>query len=307
MSTSPLLLGGTTYSWLHQDPLRAALDHLADAGVHLVELTTAAPHLQATACGIFERHELLRAIRSRRMEITSTNPGFLDINLISPNDEFRRTSLDAILAELELAHDLEAPQVVLMPGRRHALSPAPAEACDWWLDKALGLLLDRADQLGVGIALEPSPHGFRGDVPGLVEVIDRIAHPRLAMTFDVANIATPDDPTRDVRTAGHRIRLAHVSDTWCDRWAHTSPGRGNVDFGAYADALREVGFDGVTIYELVDGQPPLPRLDDDIATFGTWGWKTGREQAGTVGSRTASAGDDADEVGRGGEDDGHRG
>ena len=42
----------------------------------------------------------------------------------------------------------------MMPGRRHALSPAPDEACRWWLRQALERLVRRGEELGVGLALE---------------------------------------------------------------------------------------------------------------------------------------------------------
>ncbi|HWC80362.1 MAG TPA: sugar phosphate isomerase/epimerase family protein [Pseudonocardiaceae bacterium] len=277
--TTPLALGGTTYSWLHQAPLSEAIDGLAAAGFRQIEITTASPHLQATAFGKYERHELRRTLTARGLTVTSTNPGFLDINLISPSNDFRDTSVRAILAELELAHDLEAPIIILIPGRRHALSPAPEQACRWWLDQALAILLARAEQLGVTIALETSPYGYLGDARSLAELVDHVDSPNLGIAYDVANTINTEDPAEGVRTAGHRIRLAHMSDTWRDRWAHTSPGRAEVDFEAYAEALRANDFTGVTIFELIDLEPPLPRLHDDIATFEKLGWS--RAHTGT--------------------------
>lgn len=270
--TRPLALGGTTYSWLHQAPLPEAIDALADAGFQQIEITTAAPHLQASGFGKYERHELRRRLTDRGLTVTSTNPGFLDINLISPSNDFREASLRAVLTELELAHDLEAPITILIPGRRHALSPAPEAACRWWLDQALAILTARAEQLGVTIALETSPYGYLGDAQSLADLVDHVGSSHLGIAYDVANTINQEDPWDGVHTAGHRIRLAHMSDTWRDRWAHTSPGRGEVDFERYAEALRAINFTGVTIYELIDLEPPLPRLHDDIATFEKLGW-----------------------------------
>jgi sugar phosphate isomerase/epimerase len=278
--TRPLALGGTTYSWLYQSPLSEAIDALAATGFRQIEITTAAPHLQAGGFGKFERHELRRMLADRGLTVTSTNPGFLDINLLSPNNDFRAASLRAMLGELELAHDLQAPITILIPGRRHALSPAPDAACRWWLDQALDTLLARAEQLGVTIALETSPYGYLGDARTLADLVDRVGSPYLGIAYDVANTLNQEDPWEGVHTAGHRIRIAHMSDTWRDRWAHTSPGRGEVDFERYAAALRDIGFDGVTIFELIDMEPPLPRLADDIATFEKLGWSLAR--TGTV-------------------------
>jgi sugar phosphate isomerase/epimerase len=272
VTSPPLALGGTTYSWLHQAPLHEAITHLAAAGFQQIEITSAAPHLQASGFGKYERHELRRTLTALGMTVTSTNPGFLDINLISTSNDFRRASVQALLDEVELAHDLEAPIVIVMPGRRHALSPAPDEACRWWLDQALETLLERARKLGVTLALETNPYGYLGDAQQLSELVDHVGSHNLGIAYDVANTINQEDPRDGVRTAGHRIRIAHVSDTWRDRWAHTSPGRGEVDFERYAEALRSIGFDGITIYELIDMEPPLPRLHDDIATFEKLGW-----------------------------------
>jgi sugar phosphate isomerase/epimerase len=66
-----------------------------------------------------------------------------------------------------------------------------------------------------------------------------------------------------------------VSDTPRAPWRHTSPGRGEVDFAAFAGALADVGYAEATVYELVDEEDPGPRLADDLATLGAHGWLVG--------------------------------
>lgn len=267
-----LPLGGTTYTWLHQEPLEAALEGLADVGFSVAELTTAAPHLQSSTFGAYERSALRTRAQRLGIRFSSVNPGFLDINMLSTNNEFRDLSVRMVTAELELAADLEAPIVVLIPGRRHALSPAPVEACRWWLDKALTLLVDRAERLGVTIGLETSPYGYLGSGAELLEIADSFDNPHLGVIYDAANVLLTEDPADGVRAVASRLVLAHVSDAWKHKWAHTSIGRGEVDFGAFARALLDIGYQGPTIYELVDGEPALPRLHADIAALERRGW-----------------------------------
>lgn len=88
----------------------------------------------------------------------------------------------------------------------------------------------------------------------------------------VANALAIEDPADGVRRIGPRLALAHVSDTWRDTWAHTSAGRGEVDFPAFAVALTDIGFGGPTVYELVDGEDPEPRLPADLAALASAGW-----------------------------------
>lgn len=267
-----LPLGGTTYSWLHQKSLEEALQSLAHAGFQSAEIATAAPHLSSSAFGSYERHALRRLLDQLDIRPISINPGFLDINLLSNSSEFRALSERLMTSEIELAADLGAPFVVLIPGKRHSLCPAPADACLWTLERILERLVTRAEQLGVTVALETSPYGYLGSGDALLEIADAFDSDHLGITYDCANVLAFDDPAEGVKRVSRRLKLAHVSDTWRDRWAHTSPGRGEVDFAAYAAALAEIGFEGPTIYELADMEDPDPRLADDIATLEAAGW-----------------------------------
>jgi sugar phosphate isomerase/epimerase len=267
-----LPLSGCSFGWLHLAPLPDALCALARQGFRSLELTTAPPHLSAAALGPYERRELAKLLDALHLRVVSVNPSFLDINLVSTNPEIREVSERQVIANIELAADLGADYVVLIPGRLHALAPAPAEAARAVLDQGLARLVARAGALGITIGLENSPYGYLGRSGDLVEIVDRWASPRLRITYDVANALAIEDPAEGVRRAGHRLVLAHVSDTWRSKWAHTSAGRGEVDFAGFASALAGIGFGGPTVYELADGDDPEPRLPTDLATLAVAGW-----------------------------------
>jgi sugar phosphate isomerase/epimerase len=267
-----LPLSGCTFGWLHLAALPDALRALARQGFRSLELTTAPPHLFAPSFGPYERRDLARTLAALDMRVVSVNPSFVDINLISTNPEIGEISARQILANLELAADLGASFVVVIPGRRHALAPAPDQAARAVLDRQLARLVSRAAELGITIALENSPYGYLGGSADLIEIVDRWDCPQLRITYDVANALAIEDPGEGVRRIGQRLALAHVSDTWRDTWAHTSAGRGEVDFPAFAAALTEIGFGGPTVYELVDGEDPEPRLPADLAALSAAGW-----------------------------------
>lgn len=267
-----LPLSGCSFGWLHHLPLIDALRCLARHGFESIELTTAPPHLNAATCGPYERHELARTLRSLDLGVVSVNPSFADINLISTNPEFREVSERQIRDNIELAADLDAAYVVVIPGRRHALAPAPDDAARAVLDDALDRLLRRAVKLGVTITLENNPYGYLGPAAQLLEIVEQHDSPHLRITYDVANALAIEDPSEGVRRLGRHLALAHISDTWRTRWAHTSVGRGEVDFTAFAKTLSDIGFAGPTVYELVDGEDPEPRLADDLAQLRSAGW-----------------------------------
>lgn len=264
---SGLHLIGCSYGWLHQKPLGAALRVLADHGFESLELTTAPPHVHSPSMSHSDRTGLAEQVSELGLSVVSTNPSFCDINLVSTNPDFRRLSEDQIRHELELASDLEAEVVVVIPGRLHALAPAPDEATRPRLVDTLNRLVGRAGQLGVTIGLENSPYGYLGASRDLVSVVDEVDSPHLGVVYDVANALAIEDPAEGLETVAHRLVLTHLSDTWRDRWAHTSPGRGEVDFAAFASALSRVAYTGHNVYELIDMEPPEPRLAADIAAL----------------------------------------
>jgi sugar phosphate isomerase/epimerase len=271
-SPEPLQLSGCTFGWLHRAPLADALRALARHGITTFELTTAPPHLFTRHFGRYERHELGRLLGALGLRVVSVNPSFADINLISTNPEIRDISERQLGAEIELAADLGASYVVVIPGRRHALAPAPDDAAEAVLCEGLGRLLDRAAALGVTLALENSPYGYLGTSAELLRIAREWDSPHLRLVYDVANALAQEDPAEGVSRAAPFLALAHVSDTWRSRWAHTSVGRGEVDFPGFARALRASGFTGTTVYELADGEDPGPRLAADLAALRTAGW-----------------------------------
>lgn len=268
-----LPLAGCTFGWLHRAPLADALRSLAAHDVRAIELTTAPPHLFARHFGRYERADLARLLRRLGLRVVSVNPSFADINLVSTNPEIRDVSERQLAAEIELAADLGAGFVVVIPGRRHALAPAPDDAARAVLGEGLGRLLARAESLGVTIALENSPYGYLGSSAELLGVLRELDSPRLRVTYDAANALAQEDPAAGVARLAGYLALAHVSDTWRARWAHTSPGRGEVDFAAFAAALTSAGFTGPTVYELADGEDPAPRLAADFGALAAAGWE----------------------------------
>lgn len=272
-----LPLSGCSFGWLHRRPLIDALRSLARHGLRTFELTTAPPHLYTPHFGPYERRELARTLRALDLRPVSVNPSFVDLNLVSTDPQIRALTERRLIAEIELAAELGAAYVVVIPGRRHALAPAPGDAARAVLDDGLDRLLDRAAALGVTITLENSPYGYLGTAAELVEIVERRDSPWLRITYDVANALAIEDPAEGVRRVGRHLAMAHVSDTWRERWAHTSAGTGEVDFPAFARALENMGFAGPTVYELVDGADPEPRLAGDLKVLETAGWSPDRQ------------------------------
>ena len=271
-SAFSLPLAGATVSWLHQDTIERALAVIADNGLRSVEICTMAPHLQTTALGGADRRQLRRRLDQLGLAPLSINPSGLDLNPASPHNEVRDLTERLLVAELELAADLEAPFVVAATGRLHALAPLPVDEAFQLVAQLYRRLADRAARLGPTLLVETVPYGFLtsgSDVLGLVEEVDS---PQLGVLYDVANVLAFEDPSEGLRAVADRLRLVHVSDSRYDRWSHQAPGRGEIDFAAVAHTLRTLVYDGPTVYELLDGTCPTDRYGKDVDALVAAGW-----------------------------------
>ncbi|MGH8851529.1 MAG: sugar phosphate isomerase/epimerase family protein [Casimicrobiaceae bacterium] len=264
-------LGGTNFGYLNTHSLNDSLEHLASCGIEVVELGLAAPHFDLATASDRDVSALRGSLDRLYLRCHSVNAA--ELNLISQNTGVAGVAMQQYSRLIRIAPALGANTVVVVPGRQHPLRPIPMQlAVDGFLAR-LRLLLNEAERNDVVLALETVPFGFLQTAREIADLIATIRHPLLSMALDCANMFMVEDPAAGVHAAPERIAVCHVSDAWKTRWAHTSIGLGEVDFGAFKRALDAVDYPGVTIYELMDAQDPVPRLAGDIARLESLGWK----------------------------------
>jgi sugar phosphate isomerase/epimerase len=269
-STDHLRVGMTTFGFLYEVTLEGALENIARAGYRQVEIAPVPPHLLATSTDAAGRRRLKKFIDDVGLECVSINPA--ELNLVSPNAEIRELAVRQYRSCLQLAHDLGAHIQMVVPGRRNALIPMPeADAIDLLKEQVTTLLADAHDT-GVTLALETVPFGFIETTSAVAAVVRELDDEMLGIAVDCANTFGKEDIAEGVRLAGSDLLMAQFSDCWRTRWAHTSIGRGEIDFDGFRHALEEIHFAGPCIYELVDGENPTPRIGDDLLTLEGRGW-----------------------------------
>ena len=264
-------IGATTLGYLHQRAtLAESLESLARAGYGLVDISPTPPHLYLPGTGSYERRQLRRLLAQLGLDCASVSP--TELNLVSTNLAYAELSRHQLELSLELAHDLEAGAVVFAPGRLFVLNPAPVEDALAALIRQLELLVPTAERLGVVLAVESVPFGFMQTGQEVADVVDVVGSAWLGAAYDAANTLATEALDVGLRALGDRLTVMHVSGAWRDRWAHASVRGSDVDLAACAAALREIGFSGPTVYELVDGEDPEDRFRDDLTLFTDCGW-----------------------------------
>ena len=197
-------------------------------------------------------------------------------NNLHPDPDDRAAANGHLRKVIDAAASLEVPTVGTFAGR------------DQWRTVSQNLdefravwpsLVDHAEQRGVRIAIENCPMIFSDDewpggtnlaaTPAVWDAMfELVPSGSFGLNLDPSHLVwLMIDPVRAVRDYASRILHTHAKDMTIDReglyrngtislgmgWQGPRlPGRGDVPWGAFLDALREVGYDGVVSIEHED-------------------------------------------------------
>ena len=259
-----MALAVSTAGHWHFASLEETLRILSEKSVTAIEFFPYPPHLDPASFGSFERNRIRRLMETLGLRCASVN-FTMELNLLALHAGLHRLAMDEFKRAMDIGADLGAPCLVLPVGRRHTLMPAPLEATLDYLCDEVAELVEHGRRAGIKVALETLPFEPLATGASVVSIVERIGDDNLGVCYDCTNTLAFEDPAEGVRAVGDKLLLAHVSDSWRDRWAHTSVGRGEIDFAAFARALAEINYTGDVVYELMDGEDPTPRLADDLA------------------------------------------
>ena len=158
-------------------------------------------------------------------------------NLVGPEPDLRRASVDAIADHAELARDLGAGVVRIFIGTRDDEAPDPVvteRAVD-----GIRRALDRVRPTGVVLAVEPHDDHVRA--AALRPILAAIPDPSLGVVWDIANgWAAGESPADGFGAYAGRIRYVQVKDGVGrgSAWRLVELGRGEVPIDRALTALR---------------------------------------------------------------------
>ena len=266
-------LGAALFGFLYRADREQAMRQVAEAGYRLLELSAVPPLLDLTDVSAEERRKIRSQLERYELQCVAVNP--VELNPISVNTELAAACFHQYRTAIELTAELGGESVVMITGRRNGLIPGPEQHHRNVLRNHLERLAPVAVRLGVTICLEPVPYGFLQTAAELAGFIAESGIDGVGIALDCANsFFAKADPAQEVDACREFLGLAHVSDSWRDRWGHTQVGTAEIDIGAFAGALERRGWSGPTIYELVDGEDPAPRFRGDREQLAGWGWVT---------------------------------
>ena len=135
-------LGACTYTYVFDHSWEATLERLAALGFKWLEVMTAPPHIWPRDLDPKARETLRRQIESYGMQVFSSQPAWLELNLVAFNPGVREEVVKQMKENIELLHDLGGKVLDIFPGRREGLV-APTMETAWALAKEIYLSLCR--------------------------------------------------------------------------------------------------------------------------------------------------------------------
>jgi sugar phosphate isomerase/epimerase len=105
----------------------------------------------------------------------------------------------------------------------------------------------------VKVCVENMPPGVHpGSLMGeLYELLGELDRPGLALALDTGHAHLSADLCTETAAAGSLLATTHVHDNDGRRDTHDAPGRGTIDWVAWASALDRIGYHGPIMLECI--------------------------------------------------------
>lgn len=269
-----LTLGAATFNYLNRYSLEEALDHLASCGFRYIEMMSTPPHMFPRHLAPAQRRGIRRALEGRQLTLTSMQPTYFDLNLISVNPAIRQESIRQVQENLRLAGELGARLLVLVTGKRHPLLPLPMERAWPLVLEAIRECNQVAKDAGVMIGIENVRNQFMDSGADVARLVLDLNDDNIQGVIDVANANVVESPIQALEAVRDNLALVHLSDNDGRTWTHSPVGQGNIDFSLVAQKLQDIGYNGPCILEVTHDPDPLRAMEESRDRLLEMGWQT---------------------------------
>jgi sugar phosphate isomerase/epimerase len=243
--------------------LEAAVEGIAAAGYHSMEILADRPHLFPVGCGPTRIATLKQRLADLGLTVCCLNANtavglyrdpppepLFGPGLCEPDPSRRTARVDYTRRCLDLAAELGAPCITITSGRAQPGCP-PERAVDR-LRESLVALLPHAAAAGVRLAIEYEPGLLIERAAQAVALFEGLASPWLGLNLDVGHAwVVGEEPAEVVRRVGRaRLFHLHLEDIHDRVHYHRIPGDGEIDFAATFAALDAIDYQGAAAVEL---------------------------------------------------------
>ena len=229
-----------------------ALPEVRDGGFTLIEVCSFPAHLDYhDPAHVRKAAELMHRLG---IEANSFHAPFAErIDISSPDERLRETSVREVFAASEAAHALSARYLVLQPGPEFGGKPPHEERYSRMLSAANSLneIARHCRHLGVTLLLENMlPHLMFGNTRDILFLLGAIRETNVGTCLDTGHAFLSGDLRTIVHKLSGHLRMLHANDNLGDHDSHLPPGEGAIDWTSLVRQLHQWRFHGPLILEL---------------------------------------------------------
>ena len=243
-------------------PIDETIRRIATVGYTGIELLADVPHAWPAGLLEVQVEAIRRSLDDHGLTISNINAFMMNAvadprqpywhpSWTDPDPHYRAIRREHTKRSLQLAKDLGAPHITTEPGGPEFADQSRRQAIDLFYEELMPCV-EVAEQLGVGLLIEPEPELTIEKFGEYEEFVARIDSQQMGLNFDIGHAyCVSEDPQDWVeRMASHTVHY-HLEDIAATRvHQHLIPGHGAIDFRATIDAIRSTGYDGWLTVEL---------------------------------------------------------
>lgn len=242
-------------------PIDEALVEARNAGFQGMELCIGPDGVLSTETTRTECEAIRSQINACGMVVETVASGMSwSVNPTSNDGATRQHAFDLTNASLERAAWLGCQAMLFVPGVVKSPISPDIVRYDHAMQRAAEIvkrLLETAEKVGVDLCLENVWNGFFYSPLEFNDFIDSFGSNRLGIYFDVGNVlGYHQHPPHWIELMDKRIKRVHVKDykeefDWQGTYTFCDLLEGNVPFAESMASLRQIGYDGTIVAEMI--------------------------------------------------------
>jgi sugar phosphate isomerase/epimerase len=240
------MLAGFHSVGLCQHPILTVINKVAATGYKAIELNAeklpwAEPHVIPQTPGS-ERKAIVTGAKQAGLVISAISA---HVPMVDAEAQSRQNAVRFVNGCIELARDVEAPVVHILSGQTPD-NISRNEAWDWFAE-AVAATTQRAEQLGISLAIEAIAGHLLHSVDDYGRLISDLPSAPFKINFDPSQLVVQgEDPLRVVEKHGASIVHVHMKDGDGQFPDFTFPplGVGKINFDRLVSGLARIGYQG---------------------------------------------------------------